>query len=196
MTKYNWLSREEWAKHRRTDYYDETPILIGVRLADYASPTEIEAAIAELEARWKWCGREMKAAKEAAGLLVQQPGETQTAWVQRYLATMSKEEQDLASRPEDLRRERKRINHVLRQLRDGDDLDWQSRTLTQDTSLPMLNRILEHWGVLWQQAYDTRQQEIANTPIDDEAWEDELKRRAEIENPEIERVCVGISVMR
>jgi hypothetical protein len=39
-------------------------------------------------------------------------------------------------------------------------------------------------------------EQVVNTPIDDAAWEQELEWRKEMENPEIERVEVGISIIR
>jgi hypothetical protein len=84
MTEWNWSSREEWAKRQRTVYADQdNPLPASSRLEDYASPYEIEEAITELKAHWQVCGREMAAAKAAAGSLAQQPHETALAFVQR-----------------------------------------------------------------------------------------------------------------
>lgn len=184
---WNWPSREEWAKHRRTAYAEETPYSPS-KVTDYASDAEeINEAIAELRARWKVCGQEMAEAKGAAGELAQQPGETGMQYLSRYYA-MTEAEQDLSYRPEKCRDERKMINEVIRYLRDG-ELYWRARNVL--SSSPMLSRIWDRYEAALQRANDARIEEIANKPIDDAAWEQELERRAEIENPVIERVFIG-----
>jgi len=48
--RWNWPSREEWAKQHRTCYADmENPLSPGTRVQDYASMAEIETAITELK---------------------------------------------------------------------------------------------------------------------------------------------------
>jgi hypothetical protein len=183
---YNWSSREEWAQRVRTVYADDGLRFGPSTLSSYASADEIEQAIFELKCEWSRCGLQMRKAKKAAGPLAQQPGETPIAYVQRYY-TMSEAEQDLSQQVEDFRRERKVINKVIRGLRD-DELISEAHNLDRSATLTALK---ERWRVLWKQRHDEYVEMIANTPIDDAAWEEELQRRREIENPEIERVNVG-----
>jgi hypothetical protein len=187
MTEWNWSSREEWAKRQRTVYADQdNPLPASSRLEDYASPYEIEEAITELKTHWKVCGREMAAAKAAAGSLAQQPHETALAFVQRYL-TMDEASQDLAMAPENLCHERKKINKAIRELRDG---ELPSGWRLVSSSSPALGKIWDRWEAAAHAANNAWVEQVANTPIDDAAWEEELERRAELENPEIERVTV------
>jgi hypothetical protein len=190
LTEYNWPSREEWAIRQRTAYYDDAPS-VSDAVAQYASPVEIEQVIADLKARWKGCGREMTTAKKAAGSLAKQPTETEIAYIQRYL-TMTEAEQDLSQRPEDFRRERKLINEVIRKLRDG-ELCWRAQKVSSVS--PTLSTILDRRHAEGKRIFNEWAERVANTPIDDAAWEQQLEWRKEMENPEIERVEVGISVI-
>jgi hypothetical protein len=191
LTQYNWPSREEWAIRKRTAYDDDAPS-VSDAVAHYASPAEIEQVIADLKARWKECGREMTTAKKAAGSLAKQPTETEIAYVQRYY-TMTEAEQDLSQRPEDFRRERKLINEVIRKLRDG-ELCWRAQKVSSVS--PTLCTILDRRHAEGKRIFNEWAARVANTPIDDAAWEQQLEWRKEMENPEIERVEVGISIIR
>ena len=188
MTQYNWSSREEWAQRVRTVYGDMTDgMQFGPSaVSSYASPEKIEQAIFELKCQWTRCGNEMKQAKKKAGPLARQPGEAAMAHYQRY-RMMTDAEQDLAYQPNRLQRERKVINKVIRGLRD-DELVSEARYSPYDSITASVAPIVERYDVLWKQDHDKYVEVIANTPIDDAAWEKELERRREIENPEIERV--------
>jgi hypothetical protein len=186
-TEYNWPSREEWAIRQRTAFAEETPY-IPPKVTDYASDAEeINEAIFELKARWKVCGQEMAAAKRAARELAHQPDETGTQYVRRYYA-MTEAEQELSYRPKKCRAERNLINEVIRALQQG-ELHWRARNVLSCS--PILSRIWERYEAALQRASEARIEEIANTPIDDAAWEKELERRAEFENPGIEWVSYG-----
>jgi hypothetical protein len=54
-----WPSREEWAKQRRTPYYDRF-LCTSNSLAVYATPEEIAALKAALRKRWRNLGKEMR----------------------------------------------------------------------------------------------------------------------------------------
>jgi hypothetical protein len=127
----------------------------------------------------------MAEAKRAAGSLAKQPNETELQYVQRYYA-MPDASRELASRLEHLRHNRKLVNKVIR------NFGWESSTVAAiyGDVLPTLGEIIARWTEAHDQAYDRWVEEVANTPIDDAAWEEELERRAEIENPEIERVNI------
>jgi len=47
MTKHDWPDREEWAKRQRTPYLDLFEnLLVSRKLADCATPAEVQAVIA------------------------------------------------------------------------------------------------------------------------------------------------------
>jgi len=54
-----WPSRAEWAKERRTPYYDRFPSTSN-SLAEHATPEEIDALNAALRKRWKQLGSKMR----------------------------------------------------------------------------------------------------------------------------------------
>jgi hypothetical protein len=54
-----WPSREEWAKERRTPYYDRF-LSTSNSLAEYATPEEIAALKAALRKRWRNLGKEIR----------------------------------------------------------------------------------------------------------------------------------------
>jgi len=192
---WNWMSREEWAKHRRSIWADEeNPYAPSKRLADYASGPDIQQARAQLKTLWLRLGRELTAAKRAAGALAQQPHESNRNYVQRYLA-LSTAEQGLVDPIYAIRHNRKLINTVLRAITHADhaELPWQMWTVIQTyggDTLPALRQIQARWEEATRVAHDKWQEEVANRPIDDAACEEELKRRHEIENPKIERINV------
>jgi hypothetical protein len=95
MSRYQWPSREEWAKQRRTPYWDSFEDLpVSKNLGDYASPEQIAELIAGLKVIYAAEGRKMKEAKQIAGPLVQQPSEKGSDYVSRYLA-MTEAEQEI-----------------------------------------------------------------------------------------------------
>jgi hypothetical protein len=59
MTDIEWPSREEWARQRRTCYYDLSPN-VSRSLSDYATSAEIEALIVAMRERWKALGRQVR----------------------------------------------------------------------------------------------------------------------------------------
>jgi hypothetical protein len=191
--QYNWCSRDEWAERTRSVYSDMTEGMdFGPSaVSSYASPEEIEQAIFELQCQWSRCGFEMRIAKKKAGPLAQQPGETGIAYYQRY-CTMSEAEQDLSYAPERLRAERKAINKVIRGLRDDELVSEASQGIYRGIMecSEALIVIRDRWDVLFKQDYDKFVEMIANRPIDDAAWEEELQRRRDLENPQVERVNV------
>jgi hypothetical protein len=103
-----WPSREQWAIEHRT-FYNDDDIRVSAKAADYASPEEIAAAIAEAKALWTEMGRQVKAAG---------PPITQAEWNRRYRACQSREERDQhCDSPEYLRLrlsyERSRLNRDI-----------------------------------------------------------------------------------
>lgn len=185
--EWNWPPHEEWAKRRRACYGGDPVYTPDPKAADYASPAEIEQAIAELKSRWKQAGHDMAAAKQAAAALAKQPGETELAYVQRCLR-MHKAEGEPAWGPRGFQHERKLLNLIIAGLRDG-KLNNTARSIDMIGYLhkaapvvPTLRMIVERRDAAWQKEYDEEVERIAKTPIDDDAWEAELKWRQEMED--------------
>jgi len=124
----------------------------------------------------------MTEAKRIAGNLVQQPRETSRDYIQRRLK-MTAEAQDLTSQPEFLRRDRKDINFVIRELYEG-TLNWRIHRLVvvEPAPSPMLCQIWSRNDDACRKAHQAWADQIAQT------WEEELKRRADCENPPYERI--------
>ena len=181
---WNWPSREQWAKNRRTWYGDDpNPLAQRNRASDFASAAEIEQAISELKAHWKLLGRQMTEAKRFAGKLLQQPGETSYEYITRWLE-MPKAAQDLAIQPDHLRRDRAAIHFTIRELGDRDGrLHWRVHNVVvmEPSPSPTLCRIWSRYEDALDDANKAFAEQIAQTPIDDAAWEEELERRAEFE---------------
>jgi hypothetical protein len=117
-------SRERWAEMRQHPYWDsETgcPFAnkFGPGLSNYAPPEEVAALIANLKELYRELGREMRAAKQQAGSLNRQPGETDTAWYWRVRA-LPEAEKDIACKPADLQSERREINGVLAKIQNDE----------------------------------------------------------------------------
>jgi hypothetical protein len=96
---WNWPAREEWAKQRRSTYWDsETGCpfgdRFGHRLSDYATPKEIEAAIAAVKALVLEDRRAKRADNLALGALGRHRGESARAY-DKPLRSMSREEREI-----------------------------------------------------------------------------------------------------
>ena len=170
--KYNWPSREEWAyrrQHPPYEHYPENPV--GRRLSDFATAEEIATLLFDLKVMWHEKGRAMAKAKAAAGPLARQPGETRGAYRRRWCNEMTEAEQNISSEPERLRDARQRIKILANPA----GHEW---LYEQAIDHPLL----KEFQARWRQAYDEAMQawldERAKTPVDDEAWEAELRRRA------------------
>lgn len=143
MRLLNWPTREEWAKQRRTAYYDLTPDVSEV-LADYATTEEIAELQFAMRERWKQLGRK----------------------------TRSEGSDD------DLSWKRRCINRGLKLIRNGElPFCLQDCAGAQDLIAPFKAR----YEAAKADLYETARLEIERRPIDDAAWEKELKRRAQVE---------------
>ena len=175
---YEWPNREEWAERQRTMYCDmEEWVKCSTQLADYATPEEIETARQELEEKWRALGRELQAANKVLGPLCRQPGETQSAYIARYLA-MSDENQTCLAESGSLQHERREIRKWLREMAEG----YVPMINQFDEAPSLLVTTKERYDAAWETAKEALAAKIAQTPIDDEAWAAELARRAEIDN--------------
>jgi hypothetical protein len=176
-----WPSREVWAERRRTFYADDLPDYVSRDVANYGTSEEIEWAIADLEALYKDLGRKMKAAKAEAGPLVQQPGEAREAYYARWRA-MSPADQDLAAAPDEFREARKAVREIVEALRDGylpSGIEFR-QTFRHIEGLPSVTNLVSRHRAAEQAAIEAKRREVEQTPIDDEAWEEELLWRAKV----------------
>lgn len=71
MTDHLWPSREEWAKERRTPYWDRTEgIEVRDRASAYLDAATVEAMIAEIKKRWLILGKQLRATQDAQQRIV------------------------------------------------------------------------------------------------------------------------------
>jgi hypothetical protein len=173
-----WPSREEWARNMRTPYGDLFDnVRVSETLSDYASPAEIDAAIAEAKALWTAMGREMKKLG---------PAMSDREWRELYLSKPTREERTQLSETDACRRvclrdERSDLNwHVIKPLREN-RVPWGRGFISWMDKLPTLAVLLRRYDDACDAAHEARKREIEATPIDDAAWEGELRRRASVE---------------
>jgi hypothetical protein len=186
MNPYKWLSREEWAYRQQHPYWDcETGCPFADkykhRLSDYATPREVETLVAGLKDNYRDCGRRMKEAKQLAGYLNQQPGEIDTEHWHRIQA-LPKEEQDKVHAVNELRWARKGINEVLAHIREDSlpNLFGHYHPLSEETKA-LLAPFKERYDTARKAAEAEWQRECEQIPVDDAAWEQELRRRKSID---------------
>ena len=172
--KYEWPSREEWAKRRHTlycDLFEDLPV--SERPSDYASPQEIEEVINALRELWKAKGNKLHEAKRLAGPLARQRKEGLHAYYARRGA-MSPAQEELADSVEILKGERHDINELIKELAQDWVKFYRYHPPEADAILaPIRARYERARGA----AEEVRKQEILATPIDDAAWQAELRRR-------------------
>jgi hypothetical protein len=151
--KYNWPTREEWARNERTLYADQTPSM-DWRLTSVASEAEITAIIVAHEALWRDLGRQMKtASKEPRSEFKRDTEYDRIQW------------------------RRKLINRRLKELRDG-RLPMDVDEAFKETFAPLRARQRSNWEATCEAAAREKQK----TPVDDAAWEKELRRRKWLED--------------
>jgi hypothetical protein len=168
-----WPSREEWAKQERTPYGDKFPdYLVTSQASAYATPAEVQAIIEALKQLYAEEGRKLRTAKLAAGPLNRQPGETKTAHIRRYYNMSESERGSLV--PVHTHEERRQdINEAIKALRNDNLPNHRSWDGVEAITAPIQGR----WDAAHAAAYDAKRKEIEATPIDDAAWEEELRRR-------------------
>jgi hypothetical protein len=173
-----WPSREEWAKSRRTPYGDLfDDVRVSETLSDYASPGEIDVAIVEAKALWTAMGQEMKKLG---------PAISEREWRERYFSLSTQEERWQLSESDACRRvclrdDRSELNrHIIKPLREN-RVPRQCGFTSWPDKLPTVNVLLSRYDAARDAAHEARKREIEATPIDDAAWESELRRRASVE---------------
>jgi hypothetical protein len=202
MKHNQWPTREEWAESQRAFYYDRFEDLdFDRQLSAHATTQEVDVAIRALRTLWKAKGvhlRELCVPKE----LHQQRGESGHSYYARQ-KLMTSEEQDLLYNYFCHQGERRVINETIKALLDN-EVPSQCRYIERSGFQDSRDYILEDAEVdkAWrtiavryvaarEAAEEKRRQEILATPIDDAAWEEELQRRADIDQPWSSTILVG-----
>jgi hypothetical protein len=179
-TSYKWPTREEWAKQERTPYYDLFKNLpVSEELKDYATPQEIAAAVVGLKELYRTEGRKLKEAKRLAGPLAPQPRERIRDHYARYVA-MTEHEKELSRTVGNIQDVRHESNKVLRCITKG-YLPLHIDCCFRKEIEPVLATIKARYDAAKKTAEVVRLRQIEATPIDDAAWEEELRRRASLE---------------
>jgi hypothetical protein len=180
MTR-DWPTREEWAEHHRTFYFDmEDGVLVSSKAADYGTPAEIDAAAAAALALRSRLLADLRQAKQVAGGLLRQPGESSRDYIARYLAAGQDDERDRRLSAVHLIVDRRRaLLRFAKHLRAG-SIMWDGRY--GDGQLPPEAALLVgRREAAYQAAVDALRQQIETRPVDDAAWAKELERRQKLE---------------
>lgn len=187
-----WPDRAAWARHHTTAYADDVDKARDAVSGDprfYATPTQLEQVITELREQWRQHGMAVRDANTVARNVfpryrprVEQPLDYFDA-----LQALPADKRALVDHAVMLRDRRARINETIRQFTaDPPRIDhW--------TTLQMLRQLPEDicpaWRALigeWQACRDTAAEvfirTVKNRPTDDQAWQNELDRRARIDH--------------
>jgi hypothetical protein len=112
------------------------------------------------------------------GPLAQQPGETDRTYTRRWLQ-MSGPDRERVSAAHPHQDCRRAVNLAVKSLRLGEvPPHWRVHS---ERVRAVLAPIQGRYEAAQAVAVETKRQEIAATPIDDAAWEAELRRRADID---------------
>jgi hypothetical protein len=147
-----WPSREEWAKDRRTPYIDSAPDTADYSIEAYMTPAESASLKAAMRERWKELGRQMR---QAGGKDV-------------------KNEQGY----NDFQWRRKCISAGLKLIAQG-TMPWLREHYHGAEDL--VQELQARYEAARMAEIGKWEQEVAQTPIDDAAWDAELKRRAQVD---------------
>lgn len=190
MSYYPWPDREAWAKARRTVYIDDLETTVdgssGAALSDYASDDEIAQAGEEIASLWRALGQTVRTANAAARTAFPQFKHRVTRpETLNYLAALDALDQrahDLIQAAFAAYDRRKNVREILRKLDAGyvPRLFEMSHAGDLDAA-PTFLAIYGRYGAACEKKRGELYARTAEAPIDDEAWEKELARRAEIE---------------
>jgi hypothetical protein len=176
MENNQWPTREEWAESQRAFYYDRFEYLdFDARLSAFTSPTEVETLISALQELWKAEGAQLRALN-IPRKLKQQRGESGASHFKRWME-MNTADQELMTDGATLKSARRCINKTIKVLRDNRVPYWISGGGIGEILKPILAR----YEAARKAAEEKRKQEILATSIDDAAWEEELQRRADLD---------------
>jgi hypothetical protein len=162
--RYQYPTRDEWAKERRTPYYDrfpDTPAL----LAEYATPEEIAALKIGLRERWRELGQKLR----------EFPAKAEPESREERLRTFAGGERSERVRIHD---SRSSINAAIETIENGElPLYLENYSGSKDIFVPFHAR----YEAAKAELYERTLREIEQTPVDDDAWAAELKRREYVE---------------
>jgi hypothetical protein len=173
-----WPSRDEWAKGERTIYYgDEMPSKFFEPYKAMVPDSLRDAAVAELEALWKGLRTYIRGARGPIVDKLVRAGQLRYADAVDQIDTPADDALDL--------------RHEVRRLITRDRVHVPSAyarcvehfpVLGQTHPLSLVRQYEESLTQALRAADADWHHAVANTPIDDEAWAEELKRRARIED--------------
>jgi hypothetical protein len=177
--KFELPSREVWARQVRSGTYENNPNVTTSRLSAYATADEIAAIVASLKQSYRQQGRLLREAKQAAGpaWIEQEQERTGLGKYMKWRA-LPKPQQEMVSAVQRVQQQRRDINAVLKLIA-SDELPNSYDARFAD--LPELAEVSIRWKAAWDANYQAWQEELATRPIDDAAWEKELRRRKDIE---------------
>jgi hypothetical protein len=180
----NWRSREQWAYRRRHPYWDSDccPFAdkYSERLSDHATAEEIAALTTALQDLYRELGRTLRATNLRAAPHQQQRGEGCAAWYRR-LHQLPQDDQRAVEAAWFLRIERAQINDLLAKIR-GDTIPDATRSgSVVGSPAALVAPFIERRDAAFKAAREQWHRQFLQVPIDDAAWDKELKRRAQIE---------------
>jgi hypothetical protein len=172
-TPHQWPTREEWAAQQRVPSFDEYEFL-RFDPPEFSS-AELGTAIQALRSRWKAEGVRLRGFAVPKDLR-QQPGESIRAYYQRS-KMMSQAERDLLQQAHWCQNLRQQINRVIKNLQNNERPDCNGETAIDELIEPVMTR----WKMAHDAAIQKLEEKASARPIDDAAWEEELRRRAEFD---------------
>jgi hypothetical protein len=122
----------------------------------------------------------MRELKLKGSPLYKQAGENDVAYIQR-VSTMRNEDMRMATEPNDLKFYRHFIKKVLAALREDALPEWNDTMQSGDAAKALVAPFLERYDAAFKAAREEWECEMAATPVDDAAWEEELLRRRCVE---------------
>ena len=140
---------------------------------------EVASVVSMLKKTRRDHGRRMQAARERAGSLAQQHGETLRQFDKRYLA-MSDAERELAGEASHFQSMRRDINEIIATLQNNAAVPWPLPH--GDYQPPLLLEIAARYEAASKAADERYIAEVAARPVDDAAWQQELERRRHFED--------------
>lgn len=193
---YDWPSRDEWARNRRTVYADDVDKVVEAVSADpavYATPAEIAQAAAELGDYWRSLGRQVRDANRDAVAVFPLHGSRNRKRAAvlafaRERDRLSDEDKAVVEHAEALKHHRQLVNSAVDQLVGADGRAWLHAWTVDNAerwmpagTCPTWRAIVARWKAACDRAADEYRAQVAQRPVDDAAWNGELRRRADIE---------------
>ena len=168
-----WPSREEWAEGRRTPYSDNCP-RASETLSLYATPDEVQAIITGLKRSYSASGHQMRQMKTAYPDLITRLCDSRGCG---GFLRLSDDEQKCVEPFMHARWNRKEINRALKMIA-KDDLPMCEE---DGGHLPEFAEVLARYEKANAAVVAAWQEKIAQSPIDDAAWEAELDWRRRVD---------------